>query len=769
MKKAIFTIVARNYLAQACVLMHSAKKHLQESNIELYVFVADTYKQTELNKLLDIESYAELIKRAHVLPLEVFHDEDIMPMFKKYNPVEFCTSIKPICFDYLRLNGFSQVLYLDPDIEIFGEMTFLFEKLATHSVVLTPHIASPIDDGYKLSTIDIQMAGVFNFGFLAFNFMFNETVQLNNWWLNTLKANCYINFSHGVFVDQKWGNLFPCFLNHFYILTDPGYNIAYWNLHERYIRITEKELLSNDKPVQFIHYSGFSPLKPQVLSKYQDRYNLTDLPILFEVFQNYTKKLLHAQYVLFNKIEFGSDFIETSHGSGVQVPEKLPREAGFFEKLKVVLKDMVRLFLQGKLNELMRLAFRKSWVLLKRQGLFHKSEVETEQTKLEQQADVKTEPEICLTPHVPACFPNAVNIVGYLNSELGIGESARGLIQAFDKLNIESNLYNFELSPSRKNETSFSQRFSSTFTNSLVEIIHVNADQVNNYFNSEISKLSRAKFRVGYWYWELEEFPETFTYGQNYFNEIWVATAFVKSGLEKKIKVPIRVIPPAIRFQPQGATPELFGFKKQCFKVLVCFDGFSYQSRKNPEAAIIAFRKFYETTANVNAQLIVKTINLTTEQVERLSLELKDLPHLLINDYLDSFEMRKLLATVDVYMSLHRAEGLGLNIIEAMFQKKPVIVTNYGGNLDYCNEDNSCLVSFNKIKIEKNYGPYKKGYVWAEPSVSHAANFLKLLYGSEEMREKVGARAHATVVSKFSTDTVSNILGKVLAEFGMRK
>ena len=107
--------------------------------------------------------------------------------------------------------------------------------------------------------------------------------------------------------------------------------------------------------------------------------------------------------------------------------------------------------------------------------------------------------------------------------------------------------------------------------------------------------------------------------------------------------------------------------------------------------------------------------------------------------------MNVLFASADCFVSLHRSEGLGLGMAHAMYLGKPVIATNYSGNLEFMNSDNSLLVDYTMIELKEDSGPYERGTHWAEPNVEYAANLMRWVYEHRAESEALGARAAADV------------------------
>ncbi|MEM0333388.1 MAG: glycosyltransferase [Candidatus Aenigmatarchaeota archaeon] len=281
-KVAVFTIASKNYISQARVLMSSIEKFHPEWS--RFLFLADL-----------IDGYFDPKKESFTtIEVEKIDIPTLLDMVMRYNITEFNTAVKPFVFKWLLINeGYDAVIYLDPDIEVFSPLEEVVNLLNSGaSVILTPHICRPIEeDGKKPSDDDILYAGVFNLGFMAARKCF-ETINFMNWWADKLKTLSV--FDKNYFVDQKWCDFAPCFLDNLAVLRDESYNVAYWNLMHRKIKYSDGKYYVNEKPLVFFHFSGIVVNDDNVISKHQDRYTLEDIPELKPLFKSYKEKLLNA-------------------------------------------------------------------------------------------------------------------------------------------------------------------------------------------------------------------------------------------------------------------------------------------------------------------------------------------------------------------------------------------------------------------------------------------------------------------------------------------
>lgn len=282
----VFTLCSNNYLAQAITLGNSFLKYNPD-----YKFIIGLVDR--INSDIDYS-----IIPHEILEVEKIGISDFGELYKKYNIIELNTAVKPYYFQYFFSNriNLKSVVYLDPDILVYSSFAELENEFESSDIVITPHFTTPINDDKLQTEEDFLNSGLYNLGFIAVKNTL-EGCKMINWWVERMRNKAYIDLKRGLFTDQIWINFVPLFFNNVKILTHPGYNMAYWNLHER--RISEKtdEYFVNDQyPLVFYHFSGFNPLMPDVLSKYQNRFSLQDLQEIRDLFIEYSLKLFQNGY-----------------------------------------------------------------------------------------------------------------------------------------------------------------------------------------------------------------------------------------------------------------------------------------------------------------------------------------------------------------------------------------------------------------------------------------------------------------------------------------
>lgn len=303
---AVFTIASKNYISYARVLMKSFLSF--HSDCDCFVLLVDK-----------IEDYFDPSKEVfHTVEIEQLDFTERERFIFKYSIMELNTAVKPFFFDHLfRKFNYGKVIYFDPDILILKDLRALFEILDSHSIVITPHCTSPIpDDGKQLSEIDIMRAGCYNLGFIALS-KYEGVRGFLKWWQDRLYKYCYSAPEMGLFVDQKWIDLVPALYDGVHILKHPGYNVAYWNLHERILEVADGQYRVNGKPLTFFHFSGIDMNNFGRISKYQNRYRLCDIENLKELFTEYSDMVISADYHKTKRWPYFYGYFD----NGVRIPD----------------------------------------------------------------------------------------------------------------------------------------------------------------------------------------------------------------------------------------------------------------------------------------------------------------------------------------------------------------------------------------------------------------------------------------------------------------
>ncbi len=279
----VFTIVAKNYLSFALTLGDSLK--LQSPELDFFIFIVDDLNGVP-NELAN--KYRTVIVGESIVP-------DFKEMAFKYNVTEYSTAIKPFIFNHLFSSGsYSKIIYSDPDIYFYQSPNNIYSLLDNNFCVITPHIID-IETAHKSEATDqgLLFAGIYNLGFIALR-KSNESTTLLNWWSNRLRNFCYGDKWDNLHTDQKWIDFVPSyFTTGVHISHNKGFNIAYWNIHERNLKLQDEMLMvNNDMPVTFLHFSGNNPLNP-LNNKQCKNLDINNYSIWKDFIEQYAKYVLN--------------------------------------------------------------------------------------------------------------------------------------------------------------------------------------------------------------------------------------------------------------------------------------------------------------------------------------------------------------------------------------------------------------------------------------------------------------------------------------------
>jgi len=793
----ICTIISKNYLPHARVLTETFLKN--NPNGKVYVLLVDNID----NKFNPKKEKFSLIN------IEEIGIKNLESFCFKYTILEQNTGAKAHLLKYLfEKYKLKKLAYFDPDIIFTNNLENLWKLLDEKSIVLTPHLTEPIKDGKHPSEFDILRSGSYNLGFIALSY--NETTtKLLDWWIPHLLESGYSDVGKGLFTDQKWIDLVPSIFDDVYIIRHPGYNVAYWNLMQRDVKIsTDKTISVNNKPMYFFHFSGFSPENMENVSKHQNRFGLKNIENVRPVFELFRDLLVEKGYfeskdwkckfdyfdngikipnlarkvyaeAIQKDIRFKNPFSTRDSNSFINflnenVDEEQPPITRLWYKIYEEREDLHDVFPEplGKDRKAFFEWLNNSFMReLDYDRIFSPSQILKTSSTNKDKKPYQLSSDIILEKKERTQLnleQLGFNLIGYLKGEFGIGESARNFVKALESQKIPYVLNNI-ISNVHRNEDNTHNNFRKE-NPYPINLIIVNADQSDFLYHEVGMNYFKNKYNIGVWAWELPTFPKNFARSEKYFNEIWVLSNYVSESVSNALSIPVVKIPSPIQFDESKLVKnkEKFGLKEKDFVFLFIFDFCSYFERKNPLAIIEAFQKAFDEKDDVT--LVFKTINGTKFSYEfnKLKNSCNSKNILLINEHWSKDDLLSLVASSDCYVSLHRSEGLGLTMAEAMLAKKPVIATAYGGNSDFMNINNSFPVKFKLIELNKDYGPYKKGNFWAEPDINHAASLMKEVYENRENAIKIAEKGHQFVKENLSPESVGKkILNRInsIAQF----
>ncbi len=355
-------------------------------------------------------------------------------------------------------------------------------------------------------------------------------------------------------------------------------------------------------------------------------------------------------------------------------------------------------------------------------------------------------------------YPDGINVLGGIKAEIGLGQSCRLLAYAVKHSSYDFTVYNYKMPNSvSQNNTDWDAYFSKPKYN--INLIHINPHDLIIAYSMLDSRFFDKRRNIAYWLWELPEFPEKWLGCLEYVDEIWTPAEHVSESIRKITSLPVKTIPYAIMADTdEGYNRKYFKLPENKFLFLSMFDSNSTIQRKNPLGAIQAFKMAFKPE-DEDVAIVIKVNNAKPEDIEAIENLLKGYKNkYLIRCTLSKVEVNSLIKCCDCFVSLHRAEGFGLPIAEAMLLGVPTIVTNWSANTDFTKADNSCLVDYKLVTLEEDYLMYEKGNTWAEPNLQHAADYMKRLKSDKTFYDQLSKNGQRYIQENFSVEKVSGII-----------
>ena len=360
-----------------------------------------------------------------------------------------------------------------------------------------------------------------------------------------------------------------------------------------------------------------------------------------------------------------------------------------------------------------------------------------------------------------------VRVTGYLGQMLGLGAAARGYVQGLQAAGVPVSTVQVPINhPELLSSDEYGQL---PFTDAThhhghqFELVCINPDELPQF----VDRVGLSYFkgpRIGVWGWETDSIPTRWRGAFELVDEIWVYSEFVAESFRHVQGVPVVAVAPPVE-APAAAGVPLPVDLPPGFLFLFMFDYMSTTRRKNPVALIEAFKRAF--APGEGPQLLIKTLNapLRPMSEEELLWATHGRPDIHIVDRsLTPAEKDALIAGCDCYVSLHRSEGFGLTMAEAMAIGKPVIATGYSGNVDFMDESNSFLVDYELTTVGPDCDIYPADGTWAEPSIAHAAALLRRVYDDPEKAAQIGMRAREDIARKLSPEATGDKMRRRLQE-----
>ncbi len=277
-------------------------------------------------------------------------------------------------------------------------------------------------------------------------------------------------------------------------------------------------------------------------------------------------------------------------------------------------------------------------------------------------------------------------------------------------------------------------------------------------------------YRIAQWYWELEVVPRRWARHARLIDEVWAPTRFIADAMRRALPMPVTDMPPGVELGPVAPLGRgHFGLPADRFLFLFVFDMRSILERKNPLAIVRAFRRAFRPDEPVALAFKVTHGDKDAAGLELLRREAGSVGALVLDRMMSRQEVNALLNCCDCYVSLHRSEGYGLTMAEAMLLGKPVIATGYSGNLDFMTPQNSLLVDYAHVPVGPEVPHYRAGGTWAEPSVEHAAHWMRWVVDHPDQARALGGRARVETERLLSLEAAGKRMRRRLEEIQARR
>jgi glycosyltransferase involved in cell wall biosynthesis len=806
----VFTVATLGSMSRARALGRSLQRHQPDWPFEV-MLVADD----------DVVSAADRQESLRVCSVSHELDLDIETLLARHDEEDLSTLLVPRLLQRYAERGSGPVLHLPSTAWVLAGLETIELALSSHSVLLVPRMTVDVpDDGLEPTPVQMEAAGRVEETIIGVDASADAQGFLA-WW------NSHVERSLGSLDARQTGarpedrpwlarflELAPTRFSTG-VLDDPGCNLNMWNLHRRSLEETEGGVLVDGRwPLRFLNLPGFEPGRPHRLSATASRARVSRSPVLHELCERYASELRQSGWkdsdhreevgrrladglvyddslraIYASALALGERFEDLFSDEGTQafiawLEGPAPRGSAHginryvFHRVARERPDVVRTYpdmdgADGAEYVAWCWAFGRNELLIPDRFLPPgPGQAPTARPDGVEAAEPGTdEADHAATGDRAGPTENglAVRLTGYLGHTLGLGAAARGYAQALGAAGVPVRTVTIPLHhlalPVKLDDEYGRHGFEDLIHDGAhgFEIVAVNADELPDF----VMRLGEDYFegpRIGIWGWETNTIPPRWQRAFALIDEIWVYSRFMAENIGAVAPVPVVALPPPVKPPNEPVEPLRLGVPAG-FLFLFVFDYLSTVQRKNPVGLIEAFKLAF--APGEGPQLLIKTINaplrpLAEEEVLWAAHGRSDIH--VIDRSLSGEELSGLMAACDCYVSLHRAEGFGLTMAEAMALGKPVIGTGYSGNVDFMNSENSYLIDFTIGRVGAECEIYPPEGEWAEPSIEHAAELMRGVYDEPQEARRLGARAAQDIAVRLSPEATGAAMRERLKE-----
>jgi glycosyltransferase involved in cell wall biosynthesis len=715
--------------------------------------------------------------------------------------------LRPALVRFLLQGGAERALFLDPAVDVIAPLETLAAALDVHPLVVAARVDGELpDDDMRPRTIDLYRAGWISSACLAATNS-SEARECLDWLIDGIRVSSIATTEERL---AHWLDLLPArFVDVVGVLEDHGMLASVWNLHARTVRrAANGRYFVDHVPLRTVHFDGFDPDRPFWLSRLGDRVRVVERQALLELCLSYAERLRAAEgrdvmrlddvgRPLANGMAFagrvkhlydeallaGEDFGDVFSPAGTErfmawlrQPADKGGAAGINRFLYRVYWERPDLADAYPDLDTGGEAFAGwAWV-------YGRDEMDIPDAFLPPRPsllDGWTAPPRKAKPEDdgkrPAPDRLGVNVAGYFTGAFGLGAAARLYLASMRSAGIPVATTTVEVVhpdniPGAPTKDYGRVRFTDIAgeAGTRFNLVLVNPEELPVFHDTLGDAFFEDRISIGVWAWETDFIPEAWRDRFELFDEIWVYSRFVAENLSRASPVPVVPIPiPIVAPDPEGQELELE--LPDGFRFLFMFDFNSTAQRKNPLGLVEAFKAAF--APGEGPQLIVKTLHahhhLDRWDQLRWACEGRTDIHL-IDSSLSRQQRDALILACDAFVSLHRSEGFGLGLAEAMAVGKPAVATAYGGNLDFMTPANSYLVGWSPTRVGPEGELYPADGTWAEPDTAHAAQLLRHVIEHPDDAAAKGARAREDIARSLSVQAVGARVRERLERLALR-
>jgi glycosyltransferase involved in cell wall biosynthesis len=375
------------------------------------------------------------------------------------------------------------------------------------------------------------------------------------------------------------------------------------------------------------------------------------------------------------------------------------------------------------------------------------------------------------SPTNKADKPFGVNLYGFAYGELGIGEDLRMAVACCEAANIPYHVVNVDAGNNRQADQLLKGKTHDLHSKDLPPYLNnifclPAFDTASRIFMQKGASAFEGYHNIGWWPWELSVFPKAWQpHAFKLVDEVWASSTFLEDMYKRSTDKPVHLVPLAVSVDRLKKHPrKYYGLPDKKYLFLYVFDFNSSVARKNPMAAVNAFKQAFPQT-DKSVGLVLKTMNINPANPEWQDFlkECKaDTRIYVLTETMDRSDVLGLIDCCDAYVSLHRAEGFGRTIAEAILLKKPLIATNYSGSIDFFDKDSYCLIGFNECVLNNADYPWIElcdHAVWASAKIDEASEKLQLV-------RRYGFKYEHEMPFIFNVDYSAKIILDIISKVG---